>query len=177
MTTMNIRSDPMATWECSKQIQDSPASSQLLIFQLHSVCERLFWMLLPVTNRVLRTAFLLAVVVYYDVWNVVGINVSRLLGPRPSQRGCLLILPLSVFTIDRAYQTLKAIHLTQRYFVRVWDQRHLQRFTCKRRPALHLRTIVPLNFAHFTLPTNGNRWVKLKLLQRHSDALEGGREG
>ena len=27
MTTMNIRSDPMATWECAKQVQ---ASSQLL---------------------------------------------------------------------------------------------------------------------------------------------------
>ena len=32
------------------------------------------------------------------------LNVSRL-GPRPrhSQRGCFLMLPLSVFTIDRAY--------------------------------------------------------------------------
>ena len=32
MTTLNIRSDPMATWECAKQVQASPHSCQLLTF-------------------------------------------------------------------------------------------------------------------------------------------------
>ena len=32
MTTLNIRSDPMATWECAKQVQASPHSCLLLTF-------------------------------------------------------------------------------------------------------------------------------------------------
>ena len=124
MTTLNIRSDPMATWECAKQIQASPTGCQLLTFiclrkavlDAFTCCKESY-LKRGLIYRSARVAFSLALIVYHvlevDLWQVyacsdVGAPCPQTLDvSRPSQRcinlGCLLMLPLTVFTIDRAY--------------------------------------------------------------------------
>ena len=68
MTTLNIRSDPMATWECAKQVQ---ASSQLL--GNRNACALHFWELKENSHPLIRctSAF------RWNFWSKFGINVMQ----------------------------------------------------------------------------------------------------